>query len=752
LTVPTPEFSNDRPLDNKADDKLSRAPFADRIAGVILNLPKSKSITVGIYGPWGDGKTTVLNLLRTDLSISDSIVVRNFNPWRLTDDEAMLRGFFSVISEAIGASLSTKLERAKAGAGKWAKRARWITKPAGWFWKPAETADDLLSKFADIAASGDSVGLEELRSRIFALLQQSQKRIVVLVDDIDRLDKHETHTLFRLIKACADFPNVCYVLAFDDAAVAKTLREQYGGDESSGRAFLEKIVQVPLKLPVAAKEDLRELCFEQVDKAVRAAEIELTQNQVGEFITGFDRGVSVRLNTPRAAKRYGNGLMFALPMLKGETNPADLLLAEALRAFFPEVYEIVRDNHSEFSGVEREVLGRIVQGSRSVQLLKPLFDKMETQHAEAVKALLIDLFPRLSGLYGRSTFAGNEWLLRWSEEQRISSPQYCPRYFTYTVPRKDVPDSEILSLLESATRQDEQCVEAWLINHLNGSQARRVIEKLRASETTLDPAAAETLATAMAKLGGNIPNLPAVFSFAEAPSQAAIFISHLLRRIADRSKRLAMAKQIVKAADPLWFGGECVRWLYITDKPEKQDDNTLTKEQIQDVRMALVDRIKSASAAGTPLFDPDVRQERSLLFEWWRAEGRDPVQAHLLAVFEKNPKQVGRFLQSQAPLAQTIGSALPHTGELEADQLKTIKLIISLDTLAEWIRRQCPGDFNNPQWFPDHTRPIEQRLAEEFMFVYNKWKKEGEPPDAKIAEDSTHDGSDDEGDNKEQTE
>jgi hypothetical protein len=726
----TLDFSNDLPLTDRQHDRLNRAAFADRIAGVLHGLPKGTGLVVGIHGPWGDGKTTVLNLLRTDLSSNDAIVVRDFNPWRLTDDEAMLRGFFSVLAEAIGASLSTRFERVKAGAGKWTKRARWITKPAGWVSKSAETLDDLLARFGEVAASGDSVVLEELRSRIVTRLQQSAKRIVVLIDDLDRLDKHETHTLFRLIKACADFPNVCYVLAFDDTAVARALGERYGGgDEPSGRAFLEKIIQVPLKLPVAAKEDLRALCFEQVDRALTAVGLELTQDQVGEFVAGFDRGASVRLTTPRAAKRFGNGLMFALPMLIGETNPADLLLVEALRAFFPEVYDIVRDNHSDFSGVESDRHERGEGAPRSAQLLKPLLEAMPKEHADAVKALLVDLFPRLSGVYGYSNY-GTDWLSRWSRERRISSPEYCPRYFTYAVPSNDVPDAEVTAILNSANHGDAVAVETRLTTHLAGSKARRVIEKLRAIEATVDPTAAEMLAIVMAKLGKNIPNPPALFSFAEPPSQAAILISHLLGRIPGRTDRIAAGKRVMETAEPLWFGVDCVRWLYVTDKPEKRDDNTLTKQETAEVRQVIVDRIKSRAAAGAPLFDPDLPQEKSLLFEWWRAEGRDPVQAHLVGVFTKDPKQVARFLQSQAPLSWSEGAVLPRVSELDANQLKAMKLIIDLDTMAEWIRKHCPGDFDNPQWSRDDTKPLEQRLAEQFMFVYNNWKKDGEPPDA----------------------
>jgi hypothetical protein len=105
------------------------------------------------------------------------------------------------------------------------------------------------------------------------------------------------------------------------------------------------------------------------------------------------------------------------------------------------------------------------------------------------------------------------------------------------------------------------------------------------------------------------------------------------------------------------------------------------------------------------------------------------VQAHLEEVFTKDPTQIARFLQSLAPLGWTEGSATPRVSELGANHLKNIKLIIDLDAMAGWIRRHSTGNFDNPEWLHGDDRPLEQRLAEQFMFVYNKWKKDGEPPD-----------------------
>ncbi|HAN99495.1 MAG TPA: hypothetical protein DCQ98_19650 [Planctomycetaceae bacterium] len=126
----------------------------------------------------------------------------------------------------------------------------------------------------------------------------------------------------------------------------------------------------------------------------------------------------------------------------------------------------------------------------------------------------------------------------------------------------------------------------------------------------------------------------------------------------------------------------------------------------------------------------DVSQEQSLLYEWWRIEGRDPVQEHLASVFAMDSKNIALFLQAMAPRSWGDGDVLPRVGELDGNQLKNIKLIYDLDALAQLIRQHLPGDFENPQWFPDGSKPVEQRLAEQFMFVYNKWNNDGEPSDA----------------------
>ncbi|MFK7884992.1 MAG: hypothetical protein AB8F26_12520, partial [Phycisphaerales bacterium] len=383
----------------------------------------------------------------------------------------------------------------------------------------------------------------------------------------------------------------------------------------------------------------------------------------------------------------------------------------------------IRTNQADFSGVESEHGHRDNEGPRVVELLKPIIESVPTVEQKAIKSILITLFPRLSRAYGSSSY-GPDWLPRWASEKRICSPDYCPRYFSYTVPKSDVRDSEMDKLFSIAVAGLAHEVDEDIVAHFTGGKAKRVIERMRQMTETAPPEAVDALCLAIAKNAKSIPNLPSLFSFAEPVGQAGILISQLISRLPAGDQRVEMAKQVIDAADPLWFGSEILRWLYVTDDEDKAENNALTKEEVETVRRALVDRIKASSAAGDLLFNVDVSQEQSMLFDWWRAEGREPVQAHLESVFAQDPQNIALFLQTMAPSRWGDGDVIPRVGDIDGNQLKSIELIYDLDELAKLIRQHLPGDFENPQWFPDNSIPVAQRLAQQFIFVHRKWNEE----------------------------
>ena len=314
-------FEADRPIQTADQDRFGREEFSTRIAQVIVGRRDASSLVVGIYAPWGDGKTSVLNMIVKELEAHEErIIVVRFNPWRFQSESHLLKNFFEVLADRLGKSLTTRGEK----VSKFFREYADVLTPISLL---GVNAAETVKSLTNLRPEAD---LEKLKSRLEEALAEANQHVVIVMDDIDRLDKDEVQAVFKLVKLSADFPNAVYILAFDEEMVAHALKEKYGSLEA-GRNYIEKIVQVPLHLPPAHKYALRSITFEGVDTAVKLAGLDPSEEQAQRFVNIFDLSFQSHLKTPRLAKRYVNGLTFALPLLKGEIDPVDLMIIEAIR-------------------------------------------------------------------------------------------------------------------------------------------------------------------------------------------------------------------------------------------------------------------------------------------------------------------------------------------------------------------------------------------------------------------------------------
>ncbi len=193
-------------------------------------------------------------------------------------------------------------------------------------------------------ASRQPKDVYKLKEDINKILKKQQQRILVVIDDIDRLTAEEIRQLFRVIKAVANFPNIVYLLLFDKEVVVKALAET---QKIPGEAYLEKIVQVPFELPLPDKISLRRLLNEQLNSILADTPEQLFDKTYWSKI--YFAGIDHFIKTPRDIVRLTNTLRVTYPVVKGEVNAADFIAIEALRVFYPSVYDIVRKNPGEFT-------------------------------------------------------------------------------------------------------------------------------------------------------------------------------------------------------------------------------------------------------------------------------------------------------------------------------------------------------------------------------------------------------------------
>lgn len=572
-------YSADAPLVDPKEDKFDRLHFAKRIARTIASRRDRRNLVIAIYGRWGEGKTTLLNFIEQYLIEYPEIIVFKFNPWRFPSEAELLTNFFYTLANELGKSLPTEKEK----FGEWIDE--YLTPLAALLDRAeaAKTLGQLLSK----------VKIEELSDRIGSILKKEGKLIVVLMDDIDRLEKSEIHSVFRLVKLSANLDNLIYILAFDDEVVADALQERYGtANAEAGRNFLEKIVQVPLEMPSINEQSLRSFCFSGIDNALNDSGIQLSEEEIQQFVTGFGRYIEIRLKTPRMAIRYANMLLFSLPMVKGEVNIVDFLLIEALRAFFPSAYDVVRDNQEIFVGTK-------IAGFDSAKNVREVyknqieiaFTNLKKTEADSAKGLLTLLFPRLQTIYGNTSFL-SEWDKTWAEEKRVASARYFKRYFSYSVPTNDISDREIESIISNLEVLDINEISSKISDLLTLNNAESFVYKLRIQASNLSEEVSKRLVIILSMLGERFPNPQQMLSFDTPFTRAAMLISHLIENVSSIDERLGIAEQVVINSEPLPFAAEIIRWLR-TDK--SRYPNAVSKENKDMLENLLAERVETVA-------------------------------------------------------------------------------------------------------------------------------------------------------------
>jgi hypothetical protein len=717
----TASYAADQPIRSREEDRFNRWPFAKRIADTLARRDDPSSLVLGIYGVWGDGKTSTLRLMEEALKEHAEVVCVKFNPWHFESQAQLLRGFFATLAEDLGRSMTTRKEE----IGKILERYSWILSLASASVGGGTVTLDPGEGLRELGRTLSTVELEELRERLQKILRESGKRVVVLIDDMDRLDRREVQAIFKLVKLSAGFERTSYVLAFDEEMVAASLGEQYGeGGSEGGRKFLEKIVQVPLHLPAADDLSLRKLVFEGVNAATKLAGIDLTEEQVQAFVRHFVDGLELRLETPRQAKRYGNVLAFSLPILKGEVNHVDQMLVEGIRVFYPKLYVAIRQNPDVFLGADRDTRRGEVFKKRVTEIVDRGLEGLEARDKERVQSrLLAVLFPRLKSVFGGASY-GSEWEKEWDREQRIASRQYFDRYFSYSVPPGDVSDQVMRDLLEKAGQGSEADVDETFKGLAERGALRRVVPKLRRQEDLLNAVAARTIVRTVTRNGHLLPRERTMFGFDSTFTQAAILVGQLLLRVPAGAERDALAEQVIREAEFLPFAFECFRYMR-KGKKDPESERIISDVAEREAGRLLVERVK-AWATETPPWRELPQDTPGICWVWEQYGEAGDVGTYLETQFAANRQEVPLFLTTYVAAAWGMESGLPRKGDFERNAYDMVRSLIDPERIVGWLREIYGDDVDRGDHYQPDTVPFEKRIAVQFGFIHRKVKEEAQ--------------------------
>lgn len=717
-----PTYAGDQPIESKVADEFHRWPFAKRVADTLASREDPSSLVVGIYGPWGSGKTSTLYLMEEALREHTEIVQLRFNPWYFETVEQLLRGFFDTLADAVGKTARTGTERLGD-----------LLRQYGSLLSVASVNIAGIARL-DAGAAAQGLGqalstatLGELKTRIESILAKSGKRIVIFIDDIDRLDRREIRALFKLAKLSAGFRYTSYVLAFDEELVAGALAEEYGGgDVDAGQRFIEKIVQVPLHLPPPDQLALRKFTLQGVDTALCTSGIELSEEQVEVFVRRFVDGLEPALRTPRQARLYGNILLFALPILKGEVDTVDQMLVEGIRIFYPKLYFTIRDNPGYFlRGVDRNAGQADALRDRARRTIERGLAESGVLDKDVVRRRLLEaLFPRLESVFGNTGYT-SDWDDRWAKEQRVCSEHYFARYFSYSVPTGDVSDLEIERFLDVA-RTGAGDLQKALEPLAAGDSARQLIAKLRRREEQLRGESARTLAVAIARSGQLLPREKAMLLSDWTFMQAAILVAHLTKQASsDSTKRAEIAQEVIREGEPLPFAFECYRWLRRGEK--EQDDPILEKAQEEELAGILAGRIHDAANARPPY--AQYPNDAPALLWLWQQERPLEVSEYLKKRLAAHPEEIDDLLSTYVGTAWAVGSGLSSKADFQRSGYDAVTKLVQPDRILQLLRDGYGAELDEPVYHHGSDVPLTKRIAHQFAYIYRDVEKGEEAHD-----------------------
>ena len=494
---------SDRPIQHCREDRLGFCEIAHNLAEMIMHQSSREGFVIGIEGEWGSGKSSLLNLIKEKLSDLDenSPVLVNFSPWLIGERINLLSEIFHELLEAVleAQEIEERIERKSnsfcTGLNIELRQiGRILTRGENNQQHTAqlEAFGRLAGGLSSVAELGNMLGIpyfgigskalkaaeettrkfnkptifdqkKELETNIKRFLK---RRIVVFIDDLDRLEPDESVEVLRLVRSVADLPNIIYILSYDLDNLGHMLEQTL--KVKNGQEYLEKMLQVSFRIPRPDQNTLRDIFRNKVEELWKGTENNI---QYPSSNMNFETAIRVYatryLRTPRDLNRTLNALyLYAVPVMN-KINMGDMVWIQLNRLGNPDLYSWVEEYVSRLiSDQDLTALGNNIIRNAGIKLCNIL-------EKDGVEAQLefINLRYFLPGIANPKDPKGekNEWVYQtlnqeWEHsyigERRIASPQHYKNYFALNSFSGDITEYAD-QFIEQAEQGSEEATELF---------------------------------------------------------------------------------------------------------------------------------------------------------------------------------------------------------------------------------------------------------------------------------------------------
>lgn len=316
----------DNPIEREKEDVFSLKGEAQKIAKEIRARNRAKTCSIAITAPWGGGKSSFLNLIREQIN-EDEFEIVYFVPRDSKSVQTIQEDFFSMIACVLA---------------KYDSRCSHIIKD---YMASLQLIDNrsIVERLLSLYRIWDKDSLKDSIKESFAALK---KRVLVIIDDFDRLSKEEILEVLKLIDGNAAFTNLIFLTAYDKEQVNRVLGDTY---QTPNACFVDKFFDVEFAIPFRKYEVISDYIKATLCKQLTANDRE--GKNIRRVITDQTSIFEEYIPTLRDAKRYINQVVLDFEPIRGEVFVSDFLLLQLVKYRYPELYKgIFKQKYLEIGG------------------------------------------------------------------------------------------------------------------------------------------------------------------------------------------------------------------------------------------------------------------------------------------------------------------------------------------------------------------------------------------------------------------
>ncbi len=338
-------YNSDKPIESSEQDLLGRTTFSKQLGEAIYKYDGKDGLVIGVFGKWGTGKTSILNMVVNEINYlsendEEKPIIVNFSPWNYTDKDNLISLFFRVLKNKLNMD---KYEEVRKKIGKALTDYSDALDALTLFPMVGSGLATILKTIAKAqgAELAKDVDIDKTKENLVSVLGDTNQKIIVIIDDIDRLTNIQIRDIFQLVKQVGNFPNIIYVLSMDRDVVCRALESVHDID---GAEYLEKIVQIPFEIPVLMKPKLKEIFLAKLDDTVNDISDDNVNINKYYWSEIFINCIEPYIKTLRDVNRVINTFQFRYKLLSTETSLEDVVALTTIEVLEPQLYQWIGSN------------------------------------------------------------------------------------------------------------------------------------------------------------------------------------------------------------------------------------------------------------------------------------------------------------------------------------------------------------------------------------------------------------------------